>query len=131
MKKCALLCANCHREVHYRISSLEDIQFDNKKIDKKLKFLINYNSSNFISCKICGKRISYRATHCRDCSPELKRTVERPEPLQLAKEIVENSFEAVGRKYGVSGNAIKKWCKSYNIPHLKKELETWYQQNKA
>ena len=35
-------------------------------------------------------------------------TVDRPNKEQLAIEIVELGFEAVGRKYGVTGNAIKK-----------------------
>ena len=37
-----------------------------------------------------------------------QRTIERPEPLTLAKEIIDLGFEAVGRKYNVSGNSIKK-----------------------
>ena len=32
------------------------------------------------------------------------------------------SFVGVGKKYGVSGNALKKWCKHYNIPENKKDL---------
>ena len=41
------------------------------------------------------------------------------------KEIVENGFSATGRKYGVSDNAIRKWCKSYNIPTKKNEIKEW------
>lgn len=33
-----------------------------------------------------------------------------------------SNFEAIGRKLGVTGNAIKKWCKKNNIPHKKKPL---------
>ena len=43
----------------------------------------------------------------------------------LAKEIVASSFLAVGRKYGVSDNAIRKWCKAYDIPTKKDELKKW------
>ena len=32
------------------------------------------------------------------------------------------SFVGVGKKYGVSDNALKKWCKHYNIPENKKDL---------
>jgi hypothetical protein len=31
----------------------------------------------------------------------------------------ENSFSALGRKYGVSDNAIRKWCKYYGIEYKK------------
>lgn len=32
------------------------------------------------------------------------------------------SFREMGKKYGVSDNSIKKWCKHYGIPNDKKEL---------
>ena len=50
----------------------------------------------------------------------------RPRGIQLAKEIVESSFSAVGRKYGVSDKAVVKWCVKNNIPSKKKELIEWY-----
>lgn len=28
-------------------------------------------------------------------------------------------FEQIGKKYGVAGNTIKKWCDDYNLPRLK------------
>ena len=50
----------------------------------------------------------------------------RPHGVQLAKEIIESSFTAVGKKYGVSANAVVKWCIKNNIPHKKKDLIEWY-----
>ena len=84
-------------------------------------------------CSKCDKEISKNKTGlCINCYNQQQiEDSNRPNKLTLAKEIVENGFEAVGRHYGVSGNAIKKWCKAYEIPHLKKELENWYNQNKA
>ena len=43
----------------------------------------------------------------------LRRIVERPPIEQLKEEIREMGLDGVGRKYGVSGNAIKKWIKTY------------------
>jgi transposase-like protein len=48
---------------------------------------------------------------CRDCCTKSQRRVERPPKEQLIKEIEESSYLAVGRKYGVSDNAIRKWLK--------------------
>lgn len=42
-----------------------------------------------------------------------RRKVERPKFEDLLKEIQEKGLEGVGRKYGVTGNAIKKWVKTY------------------
>ena len=41
------------------------------------------------------------------------RTVERPPYEQLLREISETSWSAVGRKYGVSDNAVRKWVRWY------------------
>lgn len=47
-----------------------------------------------------------------------QRRVERPTMDMLQKEIEELGFEGVGRKYGVSGNSIKKWIRTYNKLNL-------------
>ena len=41
------------------------------------------------------------------------RRVERPPYEQLMREIAETSWSAVGRKYGVSDNAVRKWVRWY------------------
>jgi predicted RNA-binding Zn-ribbon protein involved in translation (DUF1610 family) len=77
-------------------------------------------------CPKCGKEISYGAKMCVDCYRKSTRKSERPEPLSLAKMIIENGFAQVGKYFGVNGNTIKKWCKDYSIPHKKQELIDWY-----
>jgi hypothetical protein len=41
------------------------------------------------------------------------RRVERPSYEELLREIEETSYLAVGRKYGVSDNAVRKWVRFY------------------
>ena len=41
------------------------------------------------------------------------RWVDRPPYAQLRREIEATSYVAVGRKYGVSDNAIRKWLRAY------------------
>ena len=41
------------------------------------------------------------------------RTVARPPYDQLLREVEATSYVAVGRKYGVSDNAIRKWVRAY------------------
>lgn len=101
------------RNGHYQRNNKFQYPLRPKSFREKEKFF----------CKDCGNEIaSSKALRCFECNNIKKRKIERPEPLQLAKEIVESSFVAVGKKYGVSDNAIKKWCKSYGIPHLKNDL---------
>ena len=41
------------------------------------------------------------------------RRVQRPSYEQLVREIQATSYVAVGRKYGVSDNAVRKWVRQY------------------
>lgn len=59
-------------------------------------------------CK-CGNEKSKSGKVCKECSDKSQRKVERPSYEQLIKEIKETNYSAVGRKYGVSDNAIRKW----------------------
>jgi predicted nucleic acid-binding Zn ribbon protein len=77
-------------------------------------------------CAVCGKLFhSYEPsqTHCsRACggrsdrnrtAQRAARTVERPPYERLVAEIAATSYAAVGRRYGVSDNAIRKWVRRY------------------
>jgi hypothetical protein len=43
-----------------------------------------------------------------------RRVVERPPLAQLLAEIEASSWSAVGRRYGVSDNAVRKWVRQYH-----------------
>lgn len=79
-------------------------------------------------CPDCGAQVVAKGNRCINCSRIASRKVERPNVTDLAKMIVESSFVQVGKRFGVDGNAVKKWCKDYGIPFHKKELVDWYNQ---
>lgn len=60
----------------------------------------------------CSKRCSGRTDRNR-LRAVGARTVERPPYEQLLREIAETSWSAVGRRYGVSDNAVRKWVRWY------------------
>jgi hypothetical protein len=75
-------------------------------------------------CLRCGKQFDPKTAHQRYCSRSCgqraprssrgvsnlaARRVERPPFDQLIAEVKQLGFSAVGRKYGVSDNAIRKW----------------------
>jgi hypothetical protein len=70
-----------------------------------------------LCCIDCGILVTGKSKRCRDCSNIFKigqyRKVERPSYAQLLSEICDSSYCEVGRKYGVSDNAIRKWVKQY------------------
>ena len=68
-------------------------------------------------CKYCGKVISNKAVMCEHCAHLHHRKVERPSRAVLKSQIRKLSFSKVAVMYGVSDNAIRKWCKQYNLPY--------------
>lgn len=69
-----------------------------------------------IRCVICEKPIEHNEKYCsRTCQDFGRRVVERPSKETLAEEITQTSFVKLGQKYGVSDNAVRKWCKNYKI----------------
>jgi len=66
-------------------------------------------------CSVCGKNtrnITYCSSKCRDLG---YRRVVWPSKEQLVACIDKMSWTAIGRKYGVSDNAVRKWAKKYKI----------------
>lgn len=94
------LCPNCH-------SQTETFCGKHKKIKQ-----------NF--CVSCGTKISIKSKMCNKCSCvdkgiKLRKVKNRPTKEELESLIVFFPMTQLGKKYGVSDNAIRKWCKSYNI----------------
>lgn len=96
---------NCHALTsNYR--NKDDMSNNNVKNNPQKIKKIHY-------CLQCGGEFSGKGKMCVKCSKLKQRKIERPSYEQLIKEISETSYSAVGRKYGVSDNAIRKWKKSY------------------
>ncbi len=133
LKKCILLCSNCHRELHaceYNKINKDDLsKFEqNNILNREYKSIVPTGN-----CGVCNKEV-YHTKYCsRECSSKTKlhaksidkrttrdsrpetRKVERPSKEELSEEIKTLSYCAIGRKYGVSDNAVRKWAKSYEI----------------
>lgn len=70
-------------------------------------------------CIDCGKPLSKQsknAKRCTECYAKYQRKVpDRPTKEELYELLCNFSFVDVGKKYNVSDNAIRKWCRSYNL----------------
>lgn len=128
LDKCIALCSNCHRIEHHRLSKLtkeeriaeyENIQIPKNilikpksKLEPKPKLIKNTDKSR--KCNTCKGPISKRSKGlCIKCLRTESRVVKnRPSKEQIRKELEElGGYCAVGRKYGVSDNCIRKWLK--------------------
>lgn len=86
----------------------------------------NYNSNNYIKnkpCPRCGKLIANCSSYCRECYNFLQRKVERPSKEKLLELIKSKPILQIAKQYKVSDNAIRKWCKSYDLPYKKKDIQ--------
>lgn len=65
------------------------------------------------NCKECGVKITKGSKRgiCHKCSSLKQRKVNRPSKQQLLKEVEETNYCVVGRRYGVSDNAVRKWIR--------------------
>lgn len=69
----------------------------------------------WVNCGNCGAETSNRKYCSEPCHRKGSRVVERPSREQLTQDLNSLSWSAVGRKYGVSDNAVRKWARSMGI----------------
>lgn len=63
-------------------------------------------------CPNCGGLMSHTAKLCKSCYVD---TIRPPVDI-LQQDLIDiKSYTGIGRKYEVSGNTVKKWCKYYGI----------------
>ena len=67
--------------------------------------------------RYCSRACGIHHPASRDPHPE-RRKVERPPYDQLMAELEASNYSAVGRKYGVSDNAVRKWVRWYEQERL-------------
>lgn len=48
--------------------------------------------------------------------------LEIPSRETLKELLLIKSFTKIGETYGVTDNAVRKWCKKYNLPFRKKDI---------
>lgn len=79
-----------------------------------------------IRCKQCGKYFFPSHSNQKYCSYGCvhlsQQRCDRPNREELKNLIRNNSFLCLSQMYGVSDKAIRKWCKSVNLPYKKTEI---------
>lgn len=53
----------------------------------------------------------------------MSRKIERPSREEFKDLIRNNSFVSIGKMFGVSDSAIRKWCDSYNLPRKVSDIK--------
>ena len=102
MENLRIVCSNCNIQL--------DTSNGKNRIRKK--------------CPDCGKIIRKKNERCMSCSRKVNGNVgrifkvlpeNRPSREELERLICEIPMTKIGKRYGVSDNAVKKWCRGYGM----------------
>ena len=79
------------------------------------------------TCKNCGKFIDFRSILCNRCEGLRRQEVNI---LPISREELKNmirtqSFVSIGKSFNVSDNAVRKWCKKYNLPSSHSAIKSY------
>ncbi len=142
--KCILVCSNCHREIHYeeylkkqQEEEKEEIKvfteilnnrdkYDIKHINKSYKFLKYTDILNDIKNNVSRKDI-FKKYHINNRTfnkfleengitySKSTKIYNKPTKEELLKLLENNSKASISRMFGVTWQAVNKWCKKYGI----------------
>lgn len=101
-QKCIMVCANCHRIIENTQNNFNfQSNFDEKVFYEQIDLLAGRN-----------KKIREEI----DKAFTIPKNSRKPERQVLKQLIKEKPFLQIAAMFGVTDNAIRKWCKSYNLP---------------
>lgn len=84
-----------------------------KKLNRE-KHVGNGEQKSRYHCVDCGKEISYQSKRCTSCENK-RRIHEKPISREGLKDMIRNiPFVKIGKLFGITDNAVRKWCKWYS-----------------
>lgn len=137
-----ILCANCHRKTNNfrgkgirahkaasewfisdeEVEKRHQIKLEKRRVPEHLRKVTPILPK---ICSSCGKEFKPSDRKQEYCSPECyhNKNNNRPDIISLLKAFKEyDSFVKVGKHFGATDNAVRKWCKLYKLPIHSKEL---------
>lgn len=109
LRKCVLLCSNCHRELHSNIANIEE---NKQYFDEEYSTYSRKQIPIIDECPICGNEKPICQTTCSSkCSGKLSGKVDW-DNIDIDKLLLKHcNAEQVGKFLNVSGAAVRKRIK--------------------
>lgn len=109
LKKCILVCSNCHREEH------NPEMFILPESSIELNKILNIDLKPTGNCPNCHTEV-FGTKYCSHaCSCNSRRKAKRPNKEDLELLLKTKPLVQIGKMYEVSDNAIRKWADHYGI----------------
>lgn len=128
LEECKLTMVEIAKKYSINTSTVSRINSGKIHIQEGRVYPIRISLKNELKqnyCCDCGKVITSRATRCPRCYQINQRVIERPGREELKQLIRITPFTKIGEKFKVSDNAVRKWCKTYNLPFRTKDIKVY------
>jgi hypothetical protein len=122
LRKCVLVCSNCHMEIHDGLIECPSISINEERV-AEINELVSLNKKQEHHCLECGAEVYQKNSLCLTCAGKKRRKVEHPTRETLKELIQTKTFLDIGKIYGVSDNAVRKWCKNENLPYRSRDIK--------
>ena len=111
------VCPNCNQQLDTT---------NGKNISKLVKKEVTTTKPIIKYCEDCGTELKSKAANkCPTCAAKAQRIVERPQRDELKQLVRQYPFTQLAKMFGVSDNAIRKWCDAENIPRKKSDIQAY------
>ena len=111
------ICPNCNSQLP---------TFAGRNLNRRIEYIPMIKRKNRKKiCPVCNiNEINKQSKMCVDCRNKQRKS-KIPPKEELESLIYTTSFVKIGKHYGVSDNAVRKWCKKYNLPFRYGELHKY------
>lgn len=98
--------------------TVSEINNGKTRVLDDIVYPIRKNKKDKCFCEACGKAILSQSRLCTQCASIAKRKVDRPSKEELFNLLCQHNgrFTKIAKLYNVTDNAIRRWCKYYNLP---------------
>lgn len=101
----------------------------NKDLTYPLRPIL-FNTKKEHHCCDCGALISRRAKRCQTCAQKIKINIRLSKTNKTSREelkemIRKMPFTQIGKIFDVSDNTIRKWCKKFDLPSTKRDINSY------
>lgn len=105
------VCPNCNQQLD--TTGYKKIRTDNKP-----------HKHNY--CIDCGEEILLTSSRCKSCADKMRRIANKEIVREELKSLIRtHSFVKIGELYGISDNAVRKWCDKFNLPRRKTDIQNY------